>query len=409
MKGNIAKSASAARGELSFLWAQDHMGIISKIKESYVSRKPLAGYRLGFCLHITKETAVLLMAIKDLGARIAACSANPLSTQDDVAAFLSKQGISIFAWRGQSVEEFNECLIQVIRSDPQILTDDGAELHIRANSLRKNGIIGGTEETTTGITRLRVLMRKKGLIYPVVGVNDAPTKYLFDNRYGTGQSTLDGLMRATGVFVAGKRVVVCGYGWVGKGVATRARGMGAVVTITEIDPVKALEAYMDGYDVKRLIDIAESGDIFITCTGQTNVIRKEHIVKMKPGAILANTGHFDVEIDVEFLYKQDPNPLHVRENVDAFHVHNKKIYLACRGRVINLVSGEGHPPEVMALSFANQIFSILFIAKYHDKLRNRLYKVPNRVNDVVARYCTEAMEIKFDNLTPIQKAYKNSI
>jgi adenosylhomocysteinase len=349
------------------------------------------------------------MAVKDLGARITACSANPLSTQDDVAAFLSEQGISIHAWRGQSVEEFNECLNKVIRSDPQILTDDGAELHTRANSLRKKGIIGGTEETTTGITRLRVLMRKKGLIYPVVGVNDAPTKYLFDNRYGTGQSTLDGLMRATGVFIAGKRVVVCGYGWVGKGVATRARGMGGIVTITEIDPIKALEAYTDGYDVKRLTDVAETGDIFITCTGQTNVIRQEHIVKMKPGAILANTGHFDVEIDVEFLYEQDPNPLPVRENIDAFYVHNKKIYLACRGRVINLVSGEGHPPEVMSLSFANQIFSILFIAKYHDKLTNRLYKVPNHVNDIVARYCTEAMGIKFDSLTPIQKAYKNSV
>jgi adenosylhomocysteinase len=385
------------------------MGIISKIKENYASQQPLAGYKLGFCLHITKETAVLLMATKDMGARITACSANPLSTQDDVAAFLSEQGISIYAWRGQSVEEFNECLSKVISSNPQILTDDGAELHVRVNRLRRKGIFGGTEETTTGITRLRALKLKKGLIYPVVGVNDAPTKYLFDNRYGTGQSTLDGLMRATGIFVAGKRVVICGYGWVGKGVATRARGMGGIVTITEIDPIKALEAYMDGYDVRRLADVAEIGDIFITCTGQTKVIRKEHIVKMKPGAILANTGHFDVEIDVEYLNDEDPNPLPVRENVDAFYIQNKKIYLVCRGRVINLVSGEGHPPEVMSLSFANQIFSILFIAKYHDKLRNRLYKVPNHINDIVARYCTEAMEIKFDSLTTIQKAYKNSI
>jgi adenosylhomocysteinase len=409
LRSNIAKTASAARGELSFLWAHDHMGIISKIKEKYVSRQPLAGYKLGFCLHITKETAVLLMAAKDLGARVTACSANPLSTQDDVAAFLSEQGISIYAWQGQNEKEFNECLSKVISSDPQILTDDGAELHVRANSLRRKGIIGGTEETTTGITRLRALQIKKGLIYPVVGVNDAPTKYLFDNRFGTGQSTLDGLMRATGILVAGKRVVVCGYGWVGKGVATRARGMGGIVTITEIDPIKALEACMDGYDVKRLADVADSGDIFITCTGQTNVIRKEHIVKMKPGVILANTGHFDVEIDVKYLYEQDTNPLPVRENVDAFYIQDRKIYLVCRGRVINLVSGEGHPPEVMSLSFANQIFSILFIAKYHDKLRNRLYKVPNHVNNTVARYCIEAMKLKLDSLTRIQKAYKNSV
>jgi adenosylhomocysteinase len=409
LRSNVAKTGSAARGEVSFLWARDHMQIITKIREKNEGRQPLSGYKIGFCLHITKETAVLLMAAKELGAEIAACSANPISTQDDIAAFLTKQGISTHAWRGQNEEEFYASLDKVLSVNPQILTDDGAELHVRANSLCREGIIGGTEETTTGVTRLRTLQKIKSLLYPVVGVNDALTKYLFDNRFGSGQSTIDGLMRATGIFVAGKNVVVCGYGWVGKGVASRARGMGAIVTITEIDCIKALEAHMDGYDVRRLADIAESGDIFITCTGQTKVIRKEHILKMKTGAILANAGHFDVEIDTNYLYEQDSDPIPVRKDVDSFRIKNKKIYLLGRGRVINLVSGEGHPPEVMSLSFANQLLSILFIAKFHGKLKNRLYKVPRHIDRIVARYSIEVMKIKIDKLTNMQKAYKNSV
>ncbi len=405
----MAESGSAVRGELSFLWAQDHMSIVTRLREKNIRRKPLAGYKLGFCLHITKETAVLLMVAKDLGARISACSANPLSTQDDIAAFLAREGISIHAWRGQNEEEFNGCLDKVLHFRPQIVTDDGAELHIRANILGWKGIIGGTEETTTGVTRLRALLEKRSLLYPVVGVNEARTKYLFDNRFGTGQSTLDGLMRAAGVLIAGKRVVVCGYGWVGKGVASRARGMGARVTITEIDYIKALEASMDGYDVRMLTDIADSGDIFITCTGQTKVIRKEHILKMKSGVILANAGHFDVEIDVGYLYEQDSHPLHISENVDTFYVLDKKVYLIGRGRVINLVSGQGHPPEVMSLSFANQLLSILFIAKYHGRLNNKLYKVPQYIDKKVARWYLEAEKIKIDKLTDFQKGYRDSI
>jgi adenosylhomocysteinase len=408
LKGKVAKTGSAAQGELSFLWARDHMGIVAKIREKNVIRQPLAGYRLGFCLHITKETAVLLTAAKDLGAEVAACPANPLSTQDNIAAFLSVQGVLTYAWRGQSDEEYKECVMDVLRFNPQIITDDGAELHIQANNLAWKGILGGTEETTTGITRLRTLQEKKSLLYPVVGVNDALTKYLFDNRFGTGQSTLDGLIRATGLLLAGKNVVVCGYGWVGKGVATRARGMGAIVTITETDCIRALEAYMDGYEIRRLTDVAGAGDVFITCTGQTTVIRAEHILKMKSGAILANAGHFDVEIDVNYLYGQDPTPSSVRKDVDSFCIGDKKIYLIGKGRVINLVSGEGHPPEVMSLSFANQLLSILFMAKFHNKLKNRLYKVPCHIDKTVARYAIEAMGIKIDKLTREQKAYKNS-
>jgi adenosylhomocysteinase len=409
LKSVISEAGSPERGELSFLWARDHMGILKKITEKVIKGQPLAGHRLGFCLHITKETSVLIMAAKELGAEIAACPANPLTTQDDIASFLSEKGVTIYAWRGQTDKEFRGCLNKVIQFKPEIVTDDGAELHVQANTSRCQSILGGTEETTTGLTRLRALQSETSLLYPVIGVNDASTKYLFDNRYGTGQSTIDGLMRATGVFMAGKNVIVCGYGWVGKGVAARASGMGAIVTVTEIDHIRALEASMDGFAVKRLLDVVESGDIFLTCTGQTKVIRKEHFQKMKQGAILANAGHFDVEIDVEYLYKQDSNPMCVRANVSSFKIAGKKIFLIDRGRVVNLVSGEGHPPEVMSLSFANQLLSILYLSKFHAKLKNRLYGVPRGIDKAVARYSTESMNIRIDRLTNEQKAYRHFI
>lgn len=409
MKSVISEAGSPERGELSFLWAKDHMGILKKITEKVLKGQPLAGRRLGFCLHITKETSVLIMAAQELGAEIAACPANPLTTQDDIASFLCEKGVTVYAWRGQTDKEFRECLNKVIQFKPEIVTDDGAELHVQANNIKCQSILGGTEETTTGVTRLRALQGKKSLLYPVIGVNDASTKYLFDNRYGTGQSTIDGLMRATGVFMAGKHVIVCGYGWVGKGVASRASGMGAIVTVTEIDHTRALEASMDGFAVKRLLDVVESGDIFITCTGQTKVIRKEHFQKMKQGAILANAGHFDVEIDVEYLFKQDSNPVCVRANVSSFKIDGKKIFLIGRGRVVNLVSGEGHAPEVMSLSFANQLLSILYLSKFHGKLKKRLLRVPRHIDKAIARYSTESMNIRIDKLTTEQKAYRHFI
>lgn len=409
MKSVISEAGSPERGELSFLWAKDHMGILKKITEKVLRGQPLAGRRLGFCLHITKETSVLIMAAQELGAEIAACPANPLTTQDDIASFLCEKGVTVYAWRGQTDKEFRECLNKVIQFKPEIVTDDGAELHVQANNIQCQSILGGTEETTTGVTRLRALQGKKSLLYPVIGVNDASTKYLFDNRYGTGQSTIDGLMRATGVFMAGKHVIVCGYGWVGKGVASRASGMGAIVTVTEIDHIRALEASMDGFAVKRLLDVVESGDIFITCTGQTKVIRKEHFQKMKQGAILANAGHFDVEIDVEYLFKQDSNPVCVRANVSSFKIDGKKIFLIGRGRVVNLVSGEGHAPEVMSLSFANQLLSILYLSKFHGKLKKRLLRVPRHIDKAIARYSTESMNIRIDKLTSEQKAYRHFI
>jgi adenosylhomocysteinase len=382
---------------MSYRWAKAHMTILDKIKIRHESKKPLSGYKLGFCLHITKETSVLVITAKMLGAEIAICSANPLSTQDDVAAFLSSQGIRIFAWRGQSERQYRTCIKSVLQFRPDILTDDGGDLHIAANKLRTTQFFGGTEETTSGVKRLQILQTRKRLRYPVVAVNNAYTKHLFDNRYGTGQSTIDGILRTTGLFLSGKQVIICGYGWVGKGVSVRARGMGAIVTITEIDPIKALEAHMDGFNVKRLSDVSNIGDIFITCTGSSRIIREEHIIKMKDGAMLANAGHFDVEIDINYLYSQDNFPVLVRPNVDCFKFRDKKLYLLSKGRVINLVGAEGHPPEVMALSFANQLLSILFLSKNYHSLENKVYNVPPEIDISVANYAIEATNLKIDD------------
>jgi adenosylhomocysteinase len=380
------------------------MVILDKIKIKNEKKRPLAGYRIGFCLHITKETSVLVMAAKELGADVALCSANPLSVQDDIAAFLSSEGITTFAWRGETKREYDECINSVLKLRPNIITDDGSDLHIAANKTKVK-IFGGSEETTSGVKRLKALERRKSLMYPVIAVNDAYTKHMFDNRYGTGQSTIDGILRTTSLFLPGKQIIVCGYGWVGKGVAARARGMGAIITITEIDPIKAIEANMDGFNVKRLSDVVSIGDIFITCTGQTHVIREEHIKKMKSGAILANAGHFDIEIDTKYLYSQDKSPASVRVDIDCFNIVGKKIYLISKGRVVNLVGAEGHPPEVMALSFANQLLSIIFISKNYHKMENKIYNVPREIDQSVAKYALDSMNIEIDKMTKTQRLY----
>jgi adenosylhomocysteinase len=380
------------------------MVILDKIKIKNEKKKPLAGYRIGFCLHITKETSVLVMTAKELGADVALCSANPLSVQDDIAAFLSSEGITTFAWRGETKREYDECINSVLKFRPNIITDDGSDLHIAANKTKVK-IFGGSEETTSGVKRLKALERRKRLMYPVIAVNDAYTKHMFDNRYGTGQSTIDGILRTTSLFLPGKQIIVCGYGWVGKGVAARARGMGAIITITEIDPIKAIEANMDGFNVKRLLDVVSIGDIFITCTGQTHVIREEHIKKMKSGAILANAGHFDIEIDTKYLYSQDKSPASVRVDIDCFNIVGKKIYLISKGRVVNLVGAEGHPPEVMALSFANQLLSIIFISKNYHKMENKIYNVPREIDQSVAKYALDSMNIEIDKMTKTQRLY----
>ncbi|HET6800924.1 MAG TPA: adenosylhomocysteinase [Nitrososphaeraceae archaeon] len=402
----IADIRLAQNGKLSYQWARDHMVILDKIKIKNEKKKPLSGYRIGFCLHITKETSVLVMTAKELGADVALCSANPLSVQDDIAAFLSSEGITTFAWRGETKREYDACINSVLKFRPNIITDDGSDLHIAANKTKVK-IFGGSEETTSGVKRLKALERRKRLMYPVIAVNDAYTKHLFDNRYGTGQSTVDGILRTTSLFLPGKQIIVCGYGWVGKGVAARTRGMGAIITITEIDPIRAIEANMDGFNVKRLSDVVSIGDIFITCTGQTHVIREEHIKKMKSGAILANAGHFDIEIDTKYLYSQDKAPASVRPGIDCFNIVGKKIYLISKGRVVNLVGAEGHPPEVMALSFANQLLSILFISKNYHKMKNKIYNVPREIDQSVAKYSLDSMNIEIDTMTKTQMLYTN--
>jgi adenosylhomocysteinase len=398
----VPDSSLVDAGKKRYEWARRNMSIVGKAAKG---KKLLKGFRLGFCLHVTKETSVLVMAAKSLGAEVALCSANPLSVQEDIAAFLQSEGVSVYAWRDETPAEYEKRIRDVLSFGPDIVTDDGGDLHYAAHATKVSGIIGGTEETTSGVKRLLALEKSKKLRYPVVAVNNARTKYLFDNRYGTGQSTVDGILRATGMLLAGSQVVVCGYGWVGKGVAARARGMGAAVTVTEVDPIKALEAKMDGFSVAPLAKAASYGDLFITCTGQTGVIRKEHFGKMKDGAILANTGHFDVEIDASFLYRSS-TPVEIKSNVERFDLGAKKVYLLSKGRVVNLVAAEGHPPEVMAMSFANQLASILHVARNHKKMEKRVHPVPQEIDNEIARLALKAMGAEIDTPTAKQKRYQ---
>jgi adenosylhomocysteinase len=407
--GKIADSNLAEKGRRSYEWAASRMGIIEKIRTRNESSQSLTGFRLSFCLHITKETSVLAMAAKSLGADVAICSANPLSAQDDIAAFLYNMGLNVYAWRGETESEYQQCIRNVLAFKPVIVTDDGGDLHSMAHQQEANGIVGGTEETTSGVKRLVALRRASRLLYPVIAVNNARTKYLFDNRHGTGQSTLDGILRATGILLAGKKLVVCGYGWVGKGVATRARGMGAIVTITEVDPIKAIEAKMDGFEVMPMLDAAYAGDVFVTCTGQTCVIRKEHFLKMKDAAILANAGHFDVEIDTNSLYGiSSCQPVQISPNIERFDVNGRRLFLLSKGRVVNLVAAEGHPPEVMDLSFANQLLSILYIAKNHDKMEVKVLSVPEQIDQDVGSYALDSMGIRIDEMIEKQVRYQHS-
>ena len=388
------------------------MQILDNTINRYKKSKPLKGITLGFCLHITKETSVLLLGARELGANVACCGGNPLTTQDNVAAFLASQGIHVYAWNGQSVKEYDWCIDQVLKHKPVILTDDGADMNIKAHFDKRFSdlkILGATEETTAGVTRIRAVENQGKLQYPVILVNEAYTKHMFDNRYGTGQSTIDGYLRAMNLLMASKRVVVVGYGWVGRGVASRCHGMGSKVVVTEVDPVKALEAHMDGFEVMPMAQAAKIGDIFITCTGMTSVIRKEHILQMKDGAIMGNVGHFDVEIDSKFLLKKSKSVKEVRPNLDECVLQNgKKVYLIGQGRLANLVAAEGHPPEVMAQSFSNQILSILYILKNHKKMENKIINVPEEIDRLVAVDALKAMNVKIDKLTPEQIKYANS-
>ena len=399
-------------GKLSYEWARSHMQILDNTINRFKKSKPLKGVTLGFCLHITKETSVLLMGAKELGATVACCGGNPLTTQDDIAAYLASQGIHVYSWHGQSVKDYDWCIDQVLKHKPTILTDDGADMNIKAHfdkRFKDMEILGATEETTAGVTRIRAVENQGKLRYPVILVNEAQTKHMFDNRYGTGQSTIDGYLRAMNLLIASKRVVVVGYGWVGRGVAARFPGMGSKVIVTEVDPIKGLEAHMDGFEVMPMSQAAKIGDMFVTCTGMTSVIRKEHILKMKHGAIMGNVGHFDVEIDSKFLLKSSKSVREVRPNLDECTLKNGKIvYLIGQGRLANLVAAEGHPPEVMAQSFSNQILSVLHILKNHSKMENKIIDVPEEIDKQVAVDALDAMDVKIDKLTSEQIKYSNN-
>jgi adenosylhomocysteinase len=388
------------------------MQILDNTINRYKKSKPLKGVTLGFCLHITKETSVLLIGAKELGATVACCGGNPLTTNDAIASFLVSQGIHVYAWHGQSVKDYDWCIDQVLKHKPTILTDDGADMNIKAHfdkRFKNLKILGATEETTAGVTRIRAVENQGKLRYPVILVNEAYTKHMFDNRYGTGQSTVDGYLRAMNLLLASKRVVVVGYGWVGRGVASRCHGMGSKIIVTEIDPIKALEAHMDGFEVMPMSKAAKIGDIFVTCTGMTSVIRKEHILQMKDGAILGNVGHFDVEIDSAFLLKKSKSVREVRPNLDECVLKNgKRVYLIGEGRLANLVAAEGHPPEVMAQSFSNQILSVLYILKNHKKMENKIIDVPEAIDKQVAVDALQAMNVKIDKLNAEQVKYASS-
>ncbi|MEM3597279.1 MAG: adenosylhomocysteinase [Candidatus Bathyarchaeia archaeon] len=404
----VKDKSLASKGDLQIEWASRHMPVLEQIKKRFAKEKPLKGFTLGACLHVTKETAVLIETFLAGGAEVTLCGSNPLSTQDDVAAALAEKGVHVFAWRGQTTEEYYWCIERVIDFKPVITLDDGADLVGTIHSKRNENIgniKGGTEETTTGVLRLRAMEKSGTLRYPIIAVNDAYTKYLFDNRYGTGQSTIDGILRATNVLLAGKNFVVCGYGWCARGIAMRAQGMGANVIITEVNPLRALEAALSGFRVMPIAEAATIGDIFVTATGDINVIRGEHIEKMKDSAILANSGHFNVEINIKELENLSTSKRNIRPNLDEYTLKNgRKIYLLAEGRLVNLAAAEGHPSEVMDMSFANQALCVEYLAKT-EKLPPKVHTVPREIDEAVAKLKLNAMNIRIDELTEEQKHY----
>jgi len=404
----VKDTSLAPKGSLIIQWASMYMPVLNKIKERFQQEKPLKDTTIGACLHVTKETGVLIQTLAAGGAEVALCGSNPLSTQDEVAAALAESGADVYAWRGETTEEYYWCVNKVIDHKPLVTIDDGADLVSTIHSKRREALKntkGGTEETTTGVIRLRAMEKAGSLKYPIIAVNDAYTKYLFDNRYGTGQSTLDGIIRATTILLAGKAFVVCGYGWCGRGLAHRARGMGARVVITEVNPTRALEAVMEGFHVMPLSKASEIGDIFVTATGNLNVIRKEHMLQMKDGAILANTGHFNVEISIPDLEKISTSKRRIKANVEEYSVRNgRRLYLLAEGRLVNLAAAEGHPSEVMDMSFANQALCVEHLMK-KGKMAPKVYSVPKEIDELVAVLKLKSMNREIDDLTEEQKKY----
>lgn len=410
MKYDVKDLKLADKGRLRIEWANQGMPVLNLIRRRFQKEKPLKGLRLAACLHVTTETASLMQTLKAGGAEVALCASNPLSTQDDVAASLVKHdGIPVFAIKGEDGKTYYRHIKSVLDLKPMMTMDDGADvvsvLHTSRTDLLEN-VIGGTEETTTGVIRLRAMAKGGVLRYPIIAVNDAQTKHFFDNRYGTGQSTIDGIMRATNRLIAGSVFVVAGYGWCGRGVAMRAKGMGANVIVTEVNPLRAIEAVMDGYQVMPMARAAKVGDIFVTVTGDINVIRREHFSAMKDGAIVCNTGHFNVEIDLAALEKIKKKKRRIREFVEEYTLsNNRRVNVLGEGRLINLASAEGHPSSVMDMSFANQALSAEYMLLNSESLKNDVYPVPEDIDREIARLKLDAMGVKIDKLTPEQKKY----
>ncbi len=409
---DIKDSSLVDEGKLRIEWAGKEMSVIKLIKQRFVKEKPLQGIRVSACLHITTETANLALALKEGGADLVFCASNPLSTQDDVAAALVDYGIPVNAIKGEDNKTYYKHIITALEHKPQLTMDDGADLvstlHKEHTELIHN-VIGGTEETTTGVIRLRNMAKEGKLGYPLIAVNDAQTKHFFDNRYGTGQSAIDGITRATNILWAGSKVVVCGYGWCSKGIAMRAQGLGALVIVTEVDPIRALEAAMDGYQVMPLLEACQVGSIFITSTGDMNVIDKVHFLHMKDGAIVANSGHFNVEINIPALESLAKSKRRIRPYVDEYTLDDgRRIYLLGEGRLINLAAAEGHPASVMDMSFANQALCLEYLARMKGKLKPDVYSVPEEIDKEIGRLKLASMNITIDSLTKEQQKYLQS-
>lgn len=407
---HVKDLALADQGRKRIEWANQSMSVLQSIRKEFIKNQPLKGLRVAACLHVTTETANLMITLRDGGADVALCASNPLSTQDDVAASLARDfNIQTYAIKGEDNDTYYSHIMSAIDHKPHITMDDGCDLVTILHTKRRDGldgVIGGTEETTTGVIRLHAMAKEGVLNFPVVAVNDALTKHMFDNRYGTGQSTLDGIVRSTNVLLAGSKFVVAGYGWCGRGLAMRARGMGANVIVTEVDPTRALEAVMDGFRVMSMTEAAKIGDIFCTVTGNKSVIRQEHFELMKNGAIISNSGHFNVEIDIPALDKLSSSKRQTRDFVDEYNLRDgRKIYLLGEGRLINLAAAEGHPASVMDMSFANQALSAEFLVKNHASLEKKVYSVPQELDKRVARLKLETMGIGIDRLTPEQEEY----
>ena len=411
--GDVKDLSLAREGRMRIEWADRHMPVLRAIRARFARERPLRGVRIAACLHVTTETANLARTLKAGGAEVFLCGSNPLSTQDDVAAALVREyDIATFAIKGEDHKVYYSHIVSCIEAEPHITMDDGCDLvtvlHTKKREYLKH-VLAGTEETSTGVTRLRAMAAGKVLRYPVIAINDADTKHLFDNRYGTGQSTMDGILRCTNMLIAGSTVVIAGYGWCGRGVATRAKGLGATVLVTEINPVRALEAAMDGFQVVSMAEAAPRGDLFVTVTGNKSVIRREHFAAMKDGAIVANSGHFNVEIDIPALERMSNSRRTVRQYVEEFKMKGgKRVYLLGEGRLINLAAAEGHPAMVMDMSFANQALSVEYLRKKSRTLKKDVYVVPKAIDQAVAKLKLASMDIEIDQLTAEQHRYMNT-